>query len=179
MRSKFLLVGLVALAWACNKAPEGRGKMIVQDLYPHHDYLKNVYSESMIRSAAGIAGLDSSFAISGHTEYIFQFKIERNNRSYLEETETKITESLANLNQLATLKGPNKTMTLYANFDEEGMVSNAVFYQTDTSAVQFTEFVGNMPFDVLFKEGMANYNQFGGLLNLDLLQNERNDTINQ
>lgn len=175
----FALIGILVLG-SCSKPETGSAKRALDELYPHADYLKTVYTESMIRSAANMAGLDSSFALSSHTDYIYQFEIEFDKRYYRSETDSVITHAITNskLDKLFEYRTPKGYKSGYV-LEKGGYINDAVFYQKDSAKIMLMEFVGNMPVDVLFKEGMKSYVEFGDILNLRLFNEERNDTTNQ
>ena len=177
--SAFALVCMVFMT-SCSKPETGAAKRAMDDLYPHNDYLKTVYTESMIRSAANMAGLDSSFAISSQTDYIYQFEVERDFRYFKPSTDSVIQHAIdqSALEKVFEIRQPDKRMSSYVH-EKDGRIVDAVFFEQDSTKVRLMEFVGNMPIDVLFKEGLKSYAEFGDALNLELYTDERNDTTDQ
>ena len=179
MRISLFVLALAIFA-ACSRPETGAAKRALDDLYPHNDYLKTVYTESMIRSAANMAGLDSSFAISSHTDYIYQFEVERNWRYFNPGTDSVIRAAIdrSNLEVIFDLQRPGNSMSAYV-YEIDGRIVDAVYLEQDSTKLRLIEFVGDMPVDVLFKEGLKSYAEFGDALNLELYPDERNDTTDQ
>ena len=174
-----LLFFSVAILASCSKAPVGVGKNAVNSIYRNYSFLKTMYTESMIRAATKVADLDSSYALSRNTDYILQFEVKRNTRYYVPKTDSIIQHHLkeSGLETFFLMEQPSSTMQVWGR-QSDGIIDNVVFIESDTSSYKLYEFVGNMPINTLFNQGVSNFDKLKKTLNLDLFNNAGNDSTN-
>jgi len=164
---------------SCTKSPVGAGKNAIHEVYRNYSFLQTVYTESMIRAATKVAGMDSSYELSGNTDYILQFEVQRDARYFVPKTDSLIQHHLANsdLEDFFLMEQPNGKMHLLGH-QSDGVIDNIVFVQSDTASFKLYEFVGRMPANVLFEQGVSNFDKIKRTLNLDLFTNAGNDSTN-
>ena len=175
-----LLCTMIALLSACTQAPQGAGKKALQKVYGNYTFLQTVYTESMIRAATKLVRVDSTFDISGNTEYLLQFEVQRNARYFVPKTDSLILDELekSELENYFSLEQPKGTMHLFGK-QKDGVVENMVFVESDSTAFKIYEFVGSMPLSMLMEQGITNFDKLKTTLNLDLFNNGRNDSANK
>lgn len=176
---KAILLASVLVA-SCSNSQFGIAHQILQDTYPGSAYGRTVYSESLLRSAAGFAGLDSNHELSARILYVLHFEMDMNSRRYIEGTDSIVLAGLntAGMEAFARMEGPEKAISLFVK-EEGDAVVDAVVIARDSSNYSLYEVVGEIPLRQLYQLGSTNLEGFSQLVNFDLFSNGEPDTSDQ
>lgn len=163
----------------CTKSPQGVAHMALEEAYPTMGFQRKIYSESMIRTALGLAKIDSTAELSRHIEYLMQYEVKLSDRWFNPKGDSIIIANLtlSDAELMFQYEAKNAKTAVYV-IGEDDIINDLVYIQSDTSAYTVYEFVGSMPLHLLVKNGMNNYEQLTQALNLDILGNGRRDSTN-
>lgn len=172
------LFALLAFAFvACGKSPQGVAHKAIDEAYPMMGFSRKIYTESMIRTALGVAKIDSAAELSRHVEYLMQFEVKPSDQWFEPSADSAmIADLVAAGAELMFDYEANNTRTAVYVIGQGDVINDLVYIQSDTSIYTVYEFVGSMPLHLLVKNGMNNYEQLSQALNLDILGNGRRDS---
>ncbi len=183
MRLKIPVLLFILMAFAlisCEKSPIGPGKSVIDKHYFKYSFLTNMYTSSMIRAATDVAKIDTLFTISRNTEYLLQFEVEKDYRGFKPETDSLVTLEWQKygLEPLMEYEQEKSSLKAFVKSDE-GTITNLLITKEDSLKYSLYEFVGTLPMETIFKEGVSNYESILNFMNLNEFTNAGINTSNR